>query len=133
MFKKVFRYLFSSYLDEFRDDLRFEFARKLVESQTEFDKDIAAIKTEAAEQVEKIRRDMALEMNRAGIALMATNHQIMLLKGDMTVVKTTHNQILEVARKLTYEPPIPEKRTPGQVDWVPDPRHFCNKIELGPR
>ena len=132
MFKKVFRYLFSSYLDEFRDDLRFEFARKLVESQTEFDKDIAAIKTEAAEQVEKIRRDMALEMNRAGIALMATNHQIMLLKGDMTVVKTTHNQILEVARKLTYEPPLPEKRTPGQVDWVPTPAHFGNKINLEP-
>ena len=132
MFKKVFRYLFSSYLDEFRDDLRFEFARKLVESQTEFDKDIAAIKTEAAVQVEKIRRDMALEMNRAGIALMATNHQIMLLKGDMTVVKTTHNQILEVARKLTYEPPLPEKRTPGQVDWVPSPAHFGNKINLEP-
>ena len=132
MFKKVFRYLFSSYLDEFRDDLRFEFARKLVESQTEFDKDIAAIKTEAAVQVEKIRRDMALEMNRAGIALMATNHQIMLLKGDMTVVKTTHNQILEVARKLTYEPPLPEKRTPGQVDWVPTPAHFGNKINLEP-
>ena len=132
MFKKVFRYLFSSYLDEFRDDLRFEFARKLVESQTEFDKDIAAIKTEAAEQVEKIRRDMALEMNRAGIALMATNHQIMLLKGDMTVVKTTHNQILEVARKLTYEPPLPEKRTPGQVDWIPSPSHFGNKIEMMP-
>ena len=102
MFKKMFRSLFSSYLDEFRDELRFEFARKLVESQTEFDEDIAAIKIEAAVQVEKIRKDMALEMNRAGIALMATNHQIMLLKGDMTVVKTTHNQILEVARKLTY-------------------------------
>jgi hypothetical protein len=132
MFKKVFRYLFSSYLDEFRDELRFEFARNLVESQTEFDKDIAAIKTEAAVQVEKIRRDMALEMNRAGIALMATNHQIMLLKGDMTVVKTTHNQILEVARKLTYEPPLPEKRTPGQVDWIPSPSHFGNKIEMMP-
>ena len=132
MFKKVFRYLFSSYLDEFRDELRFEFARKLVESQTEFDKDIAAIKTEAAEQILAIRRDMALEMNRAGIALMATNHQIMLLKGDMTVVKTTHNQILEVARKLTYEPPLPEKRTPGQVDWVPSPAHFGNKINLEP-
>ena len=133
MFKKVFRYLFSSYLDEFRDELRFEFARKLVESQTEFDKDIAAIKTEAAEQILAIRRDMALEMNRAGIALMATNHQIMLLKGDMTVVKTTHNQILEVARKLTYEPPLPEKRTPGQVDWIPSPSHFGNKIELEPK
>jgi len=75
MFKKVFRYLFSSYLDEFRDELRFEFARKLVESQTEFDKDIAAIKTEAAEQILAIRRDMALEMNRAGIALMATSQR----------------------------------------------------------
>jgi len=83
-------------------------------------------------QVEKIRKDMALEMNRAGIAMMATNHQIMLLKGDMTVVKTTHNQILEVARKLTYEPPLPEKRTPGQVDWVPSPAHFGNKINLEP-
>jgi hypothetical protein len=121
--KKLFMYLFGSILnkilDEFRADVRKELA-----------KEVDTLRIEAAEKSLVLRRDMALEMNRVGLAMMATNHQVMLLKGDMTVVKTTHNQILEVARKLTEMAPIPEKRAPGQVDWQPDPRHFGNKIEF---
>jgi len=151
MLKKIFKYLFSSLLDEFRDEVRDAFQDELASccnaQHEDTEQQVTALRQELAvpesalgkalvdltsEQIVSIRRDMALEMNRVGLALMATNHQVMILKSDMNIVKTTHNQILEVARKLTETAPAPEKRTPGQVDWIPSPSHFGNKIEMMP-
>jgi len=127
MIKRLFNYLFDSFLNEFRSEVRAEFAASHAVLENALSKAFVDL---TSEQIAMIRRDMVLEMNRVGLALMATNRQIVTLNHSMTIVRATHNQILEVARKLTYEPPIPEKRMPGQVDWVPSPDHFGNKIDF---
>ena len=67
-----------------------------------------------------LRNDFVLEMQRVGQALTATNHQVIMLQHEITLMK------------LGTPTPQPENvaRTPGQVDWVPHPAHFGNKIDI---
>jgi hypothetical protein len=135
MLRKLFLYLFgpslNAHLESFREDLR-------AESRLDLDASIGKVEVAlgrvfadcAVEQDAALRRDMALEMRKVGLAMIATNRQVVLSKQDILILKDTHDKILELARKLAETPIVPEKRPPGQVDWVPSPAHFGNKIEL---
>ena len=81
---------------------------------------LVQLRTLSQEQEAALRRDMALEMQRVGQALAATNHQVVMLQHEITLMKLgTPTKIESVA-----------PRTPGQVDWVPHPAHFGNKIDI---
>lgn len=120
MLKKLFRYLFGSILEELRDEIKREARGTQDAAMAEIDK--------------RLREDMAHEMQRVGLAMLATNRQVMLLKSstnlmkmDVDLVKAGHECIVELAKQIT-EPIAP--RPSGQVDWEPTPAHFGNKIDL---
>ena len=117
MLSRIFRYVFSQFIAEIRLQIVAEVlgsVEELLQQQK------SLLSQEAKNRDDILRNDFVLEMQRVGQALTATNHQVIMLQHEITLMK------------LGTPTPQPENvaRTPGQVDWVPHPAHFGNKIDI---
>jgi hypothetical protein len=112
--KRLLQTLVSPLIEEFREQVRQEFLSEIRVTDSRLTVSLKKVDTD-------LRRDMVLEMKRVGEAFQATNHQVMMLKHEIILLKLGQ--------------PIPEPesappRPPGWVDWAPHPAHFGNKIEI---
>ena len=117
MLSRILRYVFSQFIAEIRLQIVAEVlgsVEELLQQQK------SLLSQEAKNRDDGLRKDFMLEMQRVGIALAATNHQVVMTNHEINLLK------------LGTPTPQPENvaRTPGQVDWVPHPAHFGNKIDI---
>ena len=117
MLSRILRYVFSQFIAEIRLQIVAEVlgsVEELLQQQK------SMLLQESKNRDDILRNDFVLEMQRVGQALTATNHQVIMLQHEITLMK------------LGTPTPQPENvaRTPGQVDWVPHPAHFGNKIDI---
>ena len=117
MLSRIFRYVFSKFITE----IRLQIVAEVLESvEGLLQQQKSLLLQESKNRDDILRNDFVLEMQRVGQALTATNHQVIMLQHEITLMK------------LGTPTPQPENvaRTPGQVDWVPHPAHFGNKIDI---
>lgn len=117
MLSRIFRYVFSQFIAE----IRLQIVAEVLESvEGLLQQQKSLLLQESKNRDDILRNDFVLEMQRVGQALTATNHQVIMLQHEITLMK------------LGTPTPQPENvaRTPGQVDWVPHPAHFGNKIDI---
>ena len=117
MLSRILRYVFSQFIAE----IRLQIVAEVLESvEGLLQQQKSLLLQESKNRDDILRNDFVLEMQRVGQALTATNHQVIMLQHEITLMK------------LGTPTPQPENvaRTPGQVDWVPHPAHFGNKIDI---
>ena len=117
MLSRILRYVFSKFITE----IRLQIVAEVLESvEGLLQQQKSLLLQESKNRDDILRNDFVLEMQRVGQALTATNHQVIMLQHEITLMK------------LGTPTPQPENvaRTPGQVDWVPHPAHFGNKIDI---
>ena len=117
MLSRILRYVFSKFITE----IRLQIVAEVLESvEGLLQQQKSLLLQESKNRDDILRNDFVLEMQRVGQALTATNHQVIMLQHEITLMKlgTPTPQSENVAR------------TPGQVDWVPHPAHFGNKIDI---
>ena len=117
MLSRILRYVFSKFITE----IRLQIVAEVLESvEGLLQQQKSLLLQESKNRDDILRNDFVLEMQRVGQALTATNHQVIMLQHEITLMK------------LGTPTPQPETvaRTPGQVDWVPHPAPFGNKIDI---
>ena len=117
MLSRILRYVFSKFITE----IRLQIVAEVLESvEGLLQQQKSLLLQESKNRDDILRNDFVLEMQRVGQALTATNHQVIMLQHEITLMK------------LGTPTPQPENvaRTPGKVDWVPHPAHFGNKIDI---
>jgi hypothetical protein len=117
MLSRILRYVFSKFITE----IRLQIVAEVLESvEGLLQQQKSMLSQEAKNRDDSLRKDFMLEMQRVGMALAATNHQVVMTNHEINLLK------------LGTPTPQPENvaRTPGQVDWVPHPAHFGNKIDI---